>query len=70
MPAIGYVTKLPIGGFTGHIKTLSICAESELVPNGTESSNTHPDYRVMTQGVAIGAGWCAKRKSRATIARA
>lgn len=63
MPAIGYVTKLPAGGFKGHIKTLSIRAEIELVPNGAKSSDTQPDYRVMTQGVEIGAGWVRKAES-------
>ena len=39
MPAIGYVTKLPSGGFKGHIKTLSIRAEIELQPNIGKSSD-------------------------------
>lgn len=63
MPAIGYVTKLPAGGFKGHIKTLSIRAEIELVPNGAKSSDTQPDYRVVTQGVEIGAGWVRRSES-------
>jgi uncharacterized protein (DUF736 family) len=63
MPAIGYVTKQASGGFKGHIKTLSIRAEIELVPNGAKSSDTQPDYRVVTQGVEIGAGWVRKAES-------
>lgn len=63
MPAIGYVTKVANGGFKGHIKTLSIRAEIELVPNSGKSSDTQPDYRVVTQGVEIGAGWVRKSES-------
>jgi uncharacterized protein (DUF736 family) len=63
MPAIGYVTKLGTRGFKGHIKTLSIRAEIELVANSGKTSDTQPDYRVVTQGVEIGAGWVRKSES-------
>jgi uncharacterized protein (DUF736 family) len=63
MPAIGYVTKLQTGGFKGHIKTLSIRAEIELVPNSGKNSDQQPDYRVMTQNVEIGAAWVRKAES-------
>ncbi|MDB5700794.1 MAG: hypothetical protein JWL66_993 [Sphingomonadales bacterium] len=35
MPAIGYVTKQSNGGFKGQLKTLSIRADIEIVPNRT-----------------------------------
>ncbi len=57
MPAIGHVTKLATGGYKGQVKTLSIRAEIDIVPNSSKSGDTQPDFRVLTQGVEIGAGW-------------
>ena len=57
MPAIGYVTRKAEGGFSGNLKTLSIRANVEIVPNRSKSSETQPDYRVLSDGVEIGAGW-------------
>ena len=57
MPAIGHVTKQANGGYKGHLKTLSIRAEIDLVPNASKSADNQPDFRVLTQGVEIGAGW-------------
>ena len=57
MPAIGHVTKQANGGYKGHLKTLSIRAEIDLVPNTSKSAENQPDFRVLTQGVEIGAGW-------------
>jgi uncharacterized protein (DUF736 family) len=56
MPAIGYVTRKD-GGFSGNLKTLTIRANVEIVPNRSKSSDTQPDYRVLSDGVEIGAGW-------------
>lgn len=57
MPAIGYVTKQSTGGYKGQLKTLSIRADIDLVPNAAKSTDSQPDFRVLTQGVEIGAGW-------------
>jgi uncharacterized protein (DUF736 family) len=57
MPAIGYVTRNSDGGFSGNLKTLSIRASVEIVPNASKSSDTQPDYRVLSEGVEIGAAW-------------
>ena len=57
MPAIGYVTKNEDGSFKGQLKTLSISAEIAIVSNRTKSTDTQPDYRVLSDGVEIGAGW-------------
>lgn len=57
MAAIGYVTKQENGGFKGQLKTLSIQAEIDIVPNQKKSAENQPDYRVLAQGVEIGAGW-------------
>ena len=57
MPAIGHVTKQTNGGYKGQLKTLSIRAEIDLVPNASKSADNQPDFRVLTQGVEIGAAW-------------
>lgn len=64
MPAIGHVTKQPDGSYKGELKTLSIRAELEILPNRAEPNNVRPDYRVVVAGVEIGAGWL--RRSEAT----
>lgn len=60
MPAIGYVTKLPTGGYKGQLKTLSIRADIDLVPNTAKTADNQPDFRVLTKGYEIGAGWVRK----------
>jgi uncharacterized protein (DUF736 family) len=57
MPAIGYVTKQSSGGYKGQLKTLTIRTEIDIVPNTAKSAEAQPDFRVLTQGVEIGAGW-------------
>ncbi|MBB6414186.1 uncharacterized protein (DUF736 family) [Mesorhizobium sangaii] len=57
MTAIGYVNKQDNGGYKGQLKTLSVRADIDIVPNRAKSSDTHPDFRVLTQGVEVGAGW-------------
>jgi len=57
MPAIGYVTKQANGSFKGQLKTLSIRAEVEIIPNRGKALETQPDYRVSAGGVEVGAGW-------------
>ena len=57
MPAIGHVAKQPNGSFKGQLKTLSIRAEVEIIPNRSKTSETQPDYRVSAGGVEVGAGW-------------
>lgn len=56
MPAIGYVTRHG-DGFKGQLKTLSIRAEIEIVPNTRKTSEAQPDFRVSAGGVEVGAGW-------------
>ena len=57
MTAIGYVTKNDNGSYKGQLKTVSIRADIDIIPNRDKSAETHPDFRVVTQGVEIGAGW-------------
>ena len=63
MPAIGTVTKQSNGGYKGQLKTLSIRADIDLVPNASKSADNQPDFRVVTQGVEIGAGWIKKSET-------
>ncbi len=57
MATIGSVTKRDDGRYEGEIKTLSVRAEITIVPVTDKSSPTQPDYRVLSQGIEIGAGW-------------
>ena len=57
MASIGVVTRLPDGSFKGQLKTLSIRADIEIVPNQSKAADGQPDYRVRTAGIEIGAGW-------------
>jgi len=63
MPAIGYVTKSDDGSFKGQLKTLSISADIAIVANRSKSADTQPDYRVLSDGVEIGAGWMRRSES-------
>lgn len=64
MPAIGYFTRTSDGTFKGQLKTLSIRADMEIIANATKTGDTQPDYRVVSDGVEIGAGW--QRRSEAS----
>ena len=57
MPAIGYVTKQTNGGYKGQLRTLTIRAEIEIVPNTAKNADNQPDFRVTSKGYEIGAGW-------------
>lgn len=63
MTAIGYVTKQDDGRYSGSIKTISIRADVEIIPNTSKTADAQPDYRVLTQGIEIGAGWTKKGES-------
>ena len=45
------------GRYEGELKTLSVRADITLLPIGDKASPSQPDYRVMSQGIEIGAGW-------------
>lgn len=59
MTAIGYVTRQD-DGFKGQVRTLSIRADIEVLPNRAKATPNQPDYRVFSAGVEIGAGWIRK----------
>jgi uncharacterized protein (DUF736 family) len=64
MPAIGYVTRQEDGSFKGQLRTLSIRADIEIVPNRTKNTENQPDYRIVTNSIEVGAAW--RRTSRDT----
>jgi uncharacterized protein (DUF736 family) len=57
------VDTVMLGRKKGHLKSLSIRAEIELVPNSGKSLDTQLDYRVVTQGVEIGVVWVRNSES-------
>ena len=57
MAAIGHVTRSSNGGFKGQFRTLTIRADIDIVPNDQKSSDNQPDYRVLSDGIEVGAGW-------------
>ncbi|MBR0897596.1 MULTISPECIES: DUF736 domain-containing protein [Bradyrhizobium] len=63
MTAIGFVTRNDNGGFRGELKTLSIRAHIDIVPNSGKSTEAQPDFRILAQGVEIGAGWIRRGES-------
>jgi uncharacterized protein (DUF736 family) len=64
MPAIGYVTKSKDGkSYKGQIKTLSVRAPIEILPNTAKNGDTQPDFRIYSQSVEIGAGWVKTAES-------
>ena len=63
MPAIGYVTRSDNGSFKGQLKTLSIRAEIDIVASRTKTTDTQPDYRVVSDEVEIGAGWLRRSEA-------
>ena len=56
MPAIGYVSRQNDGSFKGSIRTLSVNAEIQIIPNRGKVGE-QPDYRVLAGSVELGGGW-------------
>ena len=57
MPAIGYVRRID-KGFEGNLKTPTIKARVQIVPNSTKPNGSkQPDYVVYVDGAEAGAGW-------------
>jgi len=63
MPAIGHVTKSDDGSFKGQLKTLSISADIAIIANRSKSTENQPDYRVLSDGVEVGAGWLRRSET-------
>lgn len=62
MAAIGFVTREG-KSFKGQLRTLSIRAEIEITPNPRKAADSHPDYRVTSGGVEVGAGWLRRSET-------
>ncbi|MDQ8757466.1 DUF736 domain-containing protein [Sphingosinicella sp. LHD-64] len=62
MSAIGHVTREG-AGFKGQLRTLTIRAPIEIVPNGRKASENQPDYRVFSDGAEVGAGWIRRSET-------
>ncbi len=57
MATIGSVTKREDGRYEGELKTLSVKADILILPVHDKSAPNQPDFRVLSQGIEIGAGW-------------
>jgi uncharacterized protein (DUF736 family) len=57
MATIGSVTKREDGRYEGELRTLSVRAEIVILPVADKASQSQPDFRVMSQGIEVGAGW-------------
>ena len=53
MTAIGFVRKENDGRYAGQLKTVSIKADIDIVPNANKTADSHPDFRILTQGIEI-----------------
>lgn len=63
MASIGLVRANGNGGFKGQLRTLTISADIEIVPNDQKSNDSQPDYRVHSDGIEIGAGWMRRSET-------
>ncbi len=58
MASLGNVTRsTETGAFKGELRTTRVRADIEIVPVQDKPSANHPDYRVLSNGVDLGAGW-------------
>ena len=63
MSSIGQVTRQSNGSYKGHLKTLAIRAEINIVPNPDKKTDEQPDYRVLCGGADLGAGWIKRSET-------
>ena len=57
MATIGTVTKHDDGHYEGELRTLYIRADITVMPVTDKTAHNQPDFRVLSKGVEIGAGW-------------
>lgn len=62
MATIGFVQKNEKGAFEGTLKTLSINAGITILPV-TPASDRAPNYKIVSNGAEVGAGWTKKGKT-------
>lgn len=63
MSSLGHVTKQSNGSYKGNLKTVSIKTPIEILPVGRKDADNHPDFRVMSEGVEVGAGWFRRNQT-------
>ena len=61
--AVGYVIKQVVGRHKNTLRTLSIKADIDILPNIQKTSDSQPDFRVVTEGIKIGTGWTRKSET-------
>ena len=49
MTAIGYATKQVDGRYKGTLRTVSIKADIDILPNIQKTSDSQPDFRAVTE---------------------
>jgi len=57
MATLGTVTRTQTGAYKGFLKTLHIRADIDIVPVAEKAGPNFPDFRVLSGGVELGAGW-------------
>jgi uncharacterized protein (DUF736 family) len=60
MATIGTVTKRDDGSYEGELQTLSLRTDITILPVLDKMMPNQPDFRVVAQGIEIGAGWIRK----------
>ena len=61
MAQIGIFTRGDDGAFTGTIRTIAINVKATIKPVAKDNERS-PDYRVIANGVELGAGWSKTAK--------
>jgi uncharacterized protein (DUF736 family) len=57
------VTKQADGHYKGTLRTVSIKADIDILPNTQKTSDSQPDFRIMIEADKICAGWTRKREA-------
>jgi uncharacterized protein (DUF736 family) len=60
---VGYATKKIDGRCKGTLRTVSIDVAIDILPNMKKAADSQPDFRVVTEGINIGAGWAHKSEA-------
>jgi uncharacterized protein (DUF736 family) len=53
--AVGYVIRQADGCYKGTLRTVSIKADIDILPNTQKTSDSQPDFRLMIEADKIGA---------------
>ena len=64
MAIIGTFTRAKNGGWEGAIRTFTTTVKARFIPNDDRSSDTAPNFHVVTAQCEIGAAWLRRRADR------